>query len=71
MRVTGEYINYSMTVIENAVNREGAIDFMAFILSPEGLEILRKNGQNPIIPFSTEQPDKIPAKLLKLLPEYN
>jgi len=71
MRVTGEYINYSMTVIDNPVNREGAIDFMAFMLSAEGLEILRKNGQNPIIPFSTEQPDKIPARLLKLLPDYN
>jgi len=71
MRVTGEYINYSMTVIDKPVNREGAIDFMAFILSPEGLEILRKNGQNPIIPFSTEQPDKIPGRLLKLLPDYN
>jgi molybdate/tungstate transport system substrate-binding protein len=71
MKVTGEYINYSMTVIDNPVNREGAIDFMAFMLSTEGMEILRKNGQNPIIPFSTEQPDKIPARLLKLLPDYN
>jgi len=70
MRVTGEYINYSMTVIDKPVNREGAIDFMAFILSPEGLEILRKNGQNPIIPFSTEQPEKIPGRLLKLLPDH-
>ncbi len=71
MRVTGEYINYSMTVPDNAVNRNAAIDFMAFILSSGGMEILRSNGQNPIIPFSTEQPEKIPAKLLKLLPDYN
>lgn len=71
MKVTGEYINYSMTVTDNAVNREGAIGFMAFILSDEGMEILKKNGQNPIIPFSTEQPEKIPAALVKLLPDYN
>jgi molybdate/tungstate transport system substrate-binding protein len=70
MSVTGDYINYSITVLDNAPNRKEAIDFLAFIVSPAGLEIFRKNGQNPIIPFSTEQPDKLPAKLLKYLPEY-
>jgi molybdate/tungstate transport system substrate-binding protein len=70
IKVSGEYINYSMTIPFNALNREGAIDFMCFILGEEGLEILRKNGQNPIIPFSTEQPDKIPSRLLNYLPEF-
>jgi ABC-type Fe3+ transport system substrate-binding protein len=60
-----------MTIPLTAPDREAAIDFMAFILSQEGMEILRQNGQNPIIPFSTEQPEKIPSKLLKLLPDYN
>jgi molybdate/tungstate transport system substrate-binding protein len=71
MSVTGDYINYSITVLDNAPNKKESIDFLAFIVSPAGLEIFRKNGQNPIIPFSTDQPEKLPVKLLKYLPEYN
>lgn len=70
MRVTGDYINYSMTVLDYAPQKNEAIDFMCYILSEDGLEIFRKNGQDPIIPFSSEQPDKLPVKLLKYLPEY-
>jgi len=71
MTVKGEYINYSLSVISDAVNREGAIDFVSFLLSNEGMEIFRKNGQEPIIPFSTEQPDIIPEKLKKYLNTSN
>ncbi len=63
MKVTGDYINYSMTVIDSAPSSEEAIDFVCFILSDKGLEIFRRNGQDPIIPFSTEQPGQLPAKL--------
>jgi hypothetical protein len=42
---------------------------MCFILSDEGLEVFKSNGQDPIIPFSTEHPEKIPSKLLDYLPE--
>jgi molybdate/tungstate transport system substrate-binding protein len=69
IQVRGEYINYSMTIPFNAPNKDAAIDFMCFILDNEGLEIFRKNGQNPIIPFSTEQPEKIPAELRNFLPD--
>ncbi len=68
--VKGEYINYSMTVLDKAPMREEAIDFMGFILSEEGLDIFRKNGQNPIIPFSSENYENIPTKLLDYLPDY-
>ena len=67
MKVTGEFINYSTTVPENASHSNEAIDFLEFLLSPEGMEIFRKSGQDPIIPFSTEQPELIPEKLLKYL----
>jgi molybdate/tungstate transport system substrate-binding protein len=67
--VRGEYINYSMTIPFNAPNHDGAVDFMSYILGSEGLEIFRKNGQNPIIPFSTEQPERIPSKLRSFLPD--
>jgi molybdate/tungstate transport system substrate-binding protein len=67
MKVTGEYINYSLTVLDNAPCKDEAVKFVEFLLSPAGMEIFRKNGQDPIIPFSTEQPEKIPAVLRKYL----
>jgi molybdate/tungstate transport system substrate-binding protein len=67
MEVRGEYINYSLSVLKDAPNSRKAIDFVAYIISPEGMEIFRKNGQEPIVPFSTEQPDLIPDKLKKYL----
>ncbi|MCX6333442.1 MAG: tungstate ABC transporter substrate-binding protein WtpA [Bacteroidia bacterium] len=69
MKVKGEYINYSLSVLKDAPNSELAIDFVAFIISKDGMEIFRKNGQDPIVPFSTEQPDLIPYKLKKYLKE--
>jgi molybdate/tungstate transport system substrate-binding protein len=70
MKVTGDYINYSMTVIDNAPQKEEAIDFLCFIISGEGLEILKKNGQEPIIPFTTEQADQLPSKLSQYLSRF-
>lgn len=67
MTVKGDYINYSLTVLKNAVNSALAVNFVAFLLSDSGMQIFKKNGQNPIIPFSTEQPDQIPEVLLKYL----
>jgi molybdate/tungstate transport system substrate-binding protein len=67
MKVTGEYINYSITVLKNAPYPDESIEFLEFLLSPEGMEIFRKSGQDPIIPLSTGQPELIPAKLLKYL----
>ena len=69
MKVTGDYINYSITVLDNAPQKEEAVNFLEFLLSPEGMEIFKNNGQEPIIPFSTEQPGKLPSKLLKYLKE--
>ena len=67
MKVTGEYINYSLAVLNDAPNSKKAVDFVAYIISPEGMEIFRRNGQEPIVPFTTEQPDIIPDKLKKYL----
>jgi molybdate/tungstate transport system substrate-binding protein len=64
IKATGDYINYSMTVLESAPNKNESIDFLCFILSDRGLEIFRKNGQSPIMPLLTEQPDQLPSKLL-------
>jgi molybdate/tungstate transport system substrate-binding protein len=67
IKMTGDYINYSMTVLDSAPRKNEAIDFMCFILSEGELEILRKDGQNPIIPFLTDQPDQLPSKLTRYL----
>jgi len=71
MTVKGDYINYSLSVLSGSVNKDGAVDFVSFLLSKEGMEIFRKNGQDPIVPFSTEQPEMIPQKLKKYLDTSN
>lgn len=67
MTVKGDYINYSITVLDNAPEKEEAVKFLVFILSPDGRKIFRDNGQDPIIPFSTDQPEKLPESLQKAL----
>lgn len=67
MTVTGEYINYSLAVLKDAPQSKAAVDFVSFLLSNEGMDIFRRNGQEPIIPFSTEQPELIPVTLRKYL----
>lgn len=67
MTATGEYINYSLAVLKNAPESEAAIGFVSLLLSEEGMDILRKNGQKPIIPFSTEEPEFIPVALKNYL----
>jgi len=69
MTVKGDFINYSLSVLSDAVNKDRAIDFVFFLLSSEGMEIFRRNGQEPIIPFSSGQPEMIPDKLKIYLEE--
>jgi len=71
MNVKGDYINYSFTVLDSAPAKKEALDFACFLLSERGLEIFSRNGQNPIRPFSTDQPDLLPAKLLEYLEGKN
>jgi molybdate/tungstate transport system substrate-binding protein len=69
IKMTGDYINYSMTVTDGAPHSVEALDFICYILSRKGIEIFRKSGQDPIVPFTTEQPDKLPSKLVNLRAE--
>jgi molybdate/tungstate transport system substrate-binding protein len=69
LEMKGGYINYSITVLDKAPEKEEAVDFLSFILSDAGLEIIRQNGQNPIIPFLSEQSEEVPLKLLRYLPD--
>jgi molybdate/tungstate transport system substrate-binding protein len=67
MTVTGEYINYSLSILANAVNKKGAIDFVSFILSDTGKEIFRESGQDPLSPAISDQQGKVPEELKKFL----
>lgn len=67
MTVTGEYINYSLTVLENAPHSKDAVNFVSFLLSDRGMDIFRKNGQQPIRPCTSGQPGMIPISLKKYL----
>jgi molybdate/tungstate transport system substrate-binding protein len=67
MTVTGEYINYSLTVLENAPHSKDAVNFVSFLLSDRGMDIFRKNGQQPIRPCTSGQPEMIPISLKKYL----
>lgn len=69
MRILGDCINYSLTVLDKAPQKEAANDFISFVLSKEGMDIFRKSGQNPLEPLLIEHAGNVPPKLLKYLPE--
>lgn len=65
MKVTGDYINYSITILDNAPQKDEAVNFIDFLLSPDGLSIFKKNGQEPLVPLIAEPVMKLPPQLLK------
>jgi molybdate/tungstate transport system substrate-binding protein len=67
MKVTGDYINYSLTLLRDAPMKEEAISFIDFVLSPEGGKIFRDCGQEPLIPPVTDRPGLVPERLKKYL----
>jgi len=67
MKVTGDFINYSITILDEAPQKEEAIKFMVFMLSPQGLDIFRKNGQEPISPPIAEPSRGLPPVLKQYL----
>ncbi len=67
--VTGEYINYSLTILKDAPHSREALDFVRFLLGKNGMDIFKKNGQEPLIPFLSEQPDQVPDVLRVYLEE--
>ena len=68
---TGSSCTYGITIIKDAPNLEGAVAFMAYVLSPDGgLKILKDMGQPPFVPCrvpNQEMKDKLPASLQALV----
>jgi molybdate/tungstate transport system substrate-binding protein len=51
MTRTGQSCTYGITLIKDAPHREGAIKFLAYLLSPQGgLKVLKDMGQPPFVP---------------------
>ena len=71
MNVKGDYINYSITVLDQAPQKKEAIKFLDFLLSPEGMIIFKKNGQEPLVPLIAEPVMKLPPELLKYFAKGN
>ncbi|NQT20354.1 MAG: extracellular solute-binding protein [Planctomycetes bacterium] len=64
--LTGAPIAYSVTIPTNARNRTAAEAYVALLLSEEGRSIMARNGQQPITPARTLEPDKLPTALRAL-----
>lgn len=64
IRKKGEAMVYGLTIIKDSPNRAEAIKFVTFLLSAEkGMAILKKNGQQSLVPSPTETFNKIPMEL--------
>jgi molybdate/tungstate transport system substrate-binding protein len=68
---TGKSCTYGITLIKDAPNRQGALKFMAYLLSPQGgLKVLRQMGQPPFVPCrvpDTTTKEKLPQVLGNLV----
>jgi molybdate/tungstate transport system substrate-binding protein len=54
-------------VPKNAPNAELAVDFIKFVLGPEGQAIFTKQGQPPLAPAVATDPKAVPAALQPLI----
>jgi len=64
---TGKSIVYGVTIPKNAPQRNGAIEFVKFLISQDGRRILENCGQPPIAPAVASDLDKLPEELRPLV----
>jgi len=63
----GKPIVYGVTIPNNFPRQDLAVAWINFLLSPEGMEIMEKNGQPPIIPAKTNDASQLPEPLKKYI----
>jgi len=64
----GKPMVYGITIPGNAPHRDMAIRFVAFVLGPDGREIMKRNGQQPLAAArATGQVDRLPPSLKQLV----
>ena len=75
MNVKGGSCTYGVTLVKNAPNKEGAVAFLKYMLSPGGgLKILKDMGQPPFIPCrvpTAAMRGKLPEELKPLVEVKN
>ena len=61
--LTGAPIVYGVTIPSNAPHPELALEFVEFLLGPEGQAIMEACGQPPIVPAIASNRDNLPEEL--------
>lgn len=68
IKKTGKPMVYGITIPKNAPHRDTAIEFISFLLSAEGREIMQRNGQAPLpVPQVTGDAGQLPDALKPFL----
>ncbi|HHH75945.1 MAG TPA: tungstate ABC transporter substrate-binding protein WtpA, partial [Phycisphaerae bacterium] len=62
----GKAMVYSVTIPLNTPNRKAAEAYVLLLLSEQGREIMRRNGQPPLTPAPADGSDNIPDSIRKL-----
>ncbi len=64
----GKPMVYGITIPNKAPHRKLAVEFVAFVLGPEGRKIMARNGQAPVSPpRATGRVDQLPAVLKSMV----
>jgi molybdate/tungstate transport system substrate-binding protein len=64
---TGGPITYAITIPENAPHLQEAIDYITFLLGPEGQRRLTTNYQPALSPAVADHPERVPNALASIL----
>jgi len=63
LTMKGSAIRYGLTIPELAPDKEAAEEFVQFLLSPEGREIMKRKYLTPVTPPLADDLAKLPARL--------
>ena len=66
VQIRGSSMIYGLTLLNDAPNRENAVDFLYYFLGERGRSVLQKNGQSLISLYIYGPAENIPGQLLEL-----
>lgn len=67
MTMVGNPIVYGVTIPKDAASSDLAVEFVKFLLGPEGQQIMEERGQPPIVPPVTDNKGVLPSALQALV----